>query len=297
MNCFDDVKIDIEVKNNQFDLEGGFIMQRLNFLGVGSGLSDSHNNCWFIREGMHHNENDVNGLFFIDMSMLNVGKAMEIIKNNLDKKVSLLVTHTHPDHVSGIGMLLQKCYYQYGITVRIVVPDKLKHPLMTMLTIQGIPRTLESGRDMYEVYGADTNSCKFQSSSFLKLGIEAFATPHAPELSYNYGYIIFLGLKEGYILYSGDTNTLSRLEEYLLENKSNTQVYVDMSFSYGKDKKKEDRVHSLFDDSIDEIYEIARYDYTTNLYLMHIDDMEAARAGIRKCRKDGYKNIYLAKTK
>ena len=49
---------------------------------------------------------------------------------------------------------------------------------MSILTSsQGIPRTLESGRDMYEVYEADTNSCKFQSSSFLKLGIEAFATP------------------------------------------------------------------------------------------------------------------------
>lgn len=269
-------------------------MQILNFLGVGSGLSDSHNNCWFIREGLINK--DANGLFFIDMSMLNVNKAMEIIVNNLDKKISLLVTHTHPDHVSGIGMLLQKCYYMYGITVRIIVPDMLKHPLMTMLTIQGITRKQENGREMYEVLEADTNKWMGKSSLYQTIGIEAFVTPHAPELSYNYGYFILMPEKQ-YILYSGDTNTISRMKEYLNHNMGvKKQVYVDMSFSYGKNKKKEDRVHLLFDDSINEIYEIADTSDVSNLYFMHIDDMGAAMEGIRRCRKEGYENIHIAKT-
>lgn len=44
---------------------------RLNFLGCGSGFTDSHNNAFFTTE-----ENDI---VFIDLSMLNIRKALKLI--------------------------------------------------------------------------------------------------------------------------------------------------------------------------------------------------------------------------
>ena len=72
----------------------------LKFLGNGSGFTPYHNNCYFVE----HDD-----LTFIDLSMLNIEKALDI--QSKYKNVSVLVTHMHDDHVSGIGLFAQYLFY------------------------------------------------------------------------------------------------------------------------------------------------------------------------------------------
>ena len=89
---------------------------RLNFLGCGSGFTDSHNNAFFTTE-----ENDI---VFIDLSMLNIRKALKLI--NGKKDVYLLITHMHDDHVSGLTLFIQYLYYTLGNRIlNIVIPEVL----------------------------------------------------------------------------------------------------------------------------------------------------------------------------
>lgn len=283
-------------------------MQKLHFLGTGSGFSDSHNNCWFIKGDT---------LYFIDMSMLNVNKAVEVIKKNRDKKVVVLITHMHADHVSGLAMLLHKCYYNYEIEVKIRVTENLKNTIIKFLTEQNVLGAYDNKWRWQELSAYDViddkiidvsqESFEFESPSWNSMGIEAFETPHAPGLYPNYGYAIRLDGCN--ILYTGDTNDFGPLFRYLEKSDSfkhidkckneRVQVYVDMSFVYENKMYSKDRIHLFFGESAQYIRRIIQqYPEVESLYFMHIDDIAAAKEGARWLREEGFvknKYIYLAK--
>ena len=155
----------------------------LKFLGNGSGFTEYHNNCYFIED---------DNLIFIDLSMLNIQKALKVQKNY--DNVSILVTHMHDDHVSGIGLFAQYLFYVF--------------------TIKGV------NLDIVDIIVIEDGDFCIE---------KVIPTSHTPELKgKSFGYK--LNIKGKKLVYSGDTNCLSDFEPYLNDCFA---FYVDTSFSYG----------------------------------------------------------------
>lgn len=73
---------------------------KLKFLGNGSGFSNSHTGAYFEKD---------EDIIFIDYSMLNILKMVELAKNY--GNVYVYMTHLHSDHSSGLGLFAQYMYY------------------------------------------------------------------------------------------------------------------------------------------------------------------------------------------
>lgn len=221
----------------------------LKFLGNGSGFTNSHNNCYFI---------DDDKLFFIDLSMLNIQKALKVQKEY--GHVSILITHMHDDHVSGIGLFAQYLFYVYHKKLKVLIPEGLYFDVNTEFTIKGISSNIV---DIIVINDGDFCIEK------------VIHTSHAPELNGKcFGYL--LKIQGRMILYSGDTNKLSDFFPYINDIDA---FYIDVSYSYGG-------VHLKWDDVKYELYKISE---KCIVYLMHMDNLEAFNA-----LNLGAKNIKLA---
>ena len=210
----------------------------LKFLGNGSGFTNYHNNCYFV---------DDEKLTFIDLSMLNIEKALKIQKDYKD--VAILITHMHDDHVSGICLFSQYLFYVYHKKLKILIPKEWYSDIKVEFRIKGI--------DLGIVDIIMINDGDFCIEKIIP-------TSHTPELDGKcFGYVLKIGSKR--IVYSGDTNDLSAFVPYL---KNANYFYVDVSYSYGG-------VHLKWDDIKDELYEISE---GCMVYLMHMDDIESFKS-------------------
>ena len=221
---------------------------RLNFLGCGSGFTDSHNNAFFTTE-----ENDI---VFIDLSMLNIRKALKLI--NGKKDVYLLITHMHDDHVSGLTLFIQYLYYTLRNRIlNIVIPEVLYIDVVDELRIKGISPYLYK----ILVYNPVLNQFvhPWDSVSWLN---KIIPTEHVPELAGRcFGYD--LNVLDTHIIYTGDTCRLSDFTPYLEEEGS--EFYVDCSYDYGA-------VHLKWSDVECDLKELAM---KHKVYLMHLDNQRA----------------------
>ena len=164
----------------------------LTFLGRGSAFSDQHNSAFFESEG---------DLVVIDCSMSSFQKL-----NNWDLSIYdhiyVLVTHTHGDHVSGIGMLVDLMNFTVNTPVTIVAPSEaVEKDLKYLLSnIEGC------GDSWYELI-----TCDKLSKTWFK---NAIATSHTEELDGKcFGYC--LNIDGNNVVYTGDSNTLEPFEQYL----------------------------------------------------------------------------------
>ena len=206
----------------------------MNFLGNGSGFSSSHNNAYYV----FHDE-----LVLIDLSMLNIQKALDLQKKY--KKINIIITHMHDDHVSGIGLYAQYLYYVYKKKLSIYVPEKLVEDLNLEFKLKGISRNIVN---IHKLIVGDLGVCHI------------VCTKHAPELDGKcFGYVFHINNK--YIVYTGDTCCLQDFEEYF---DIADEIFVDCSYKYGA-------VHLLWEDVKEELFSIANKN--KKVYLMHIDDM------------------------
>lgn len=204
----------------------------LKFLGNGSGFTDKHTNAFYEYDGK---------LILIDLSMLNIQKALKVQENYSD--VNVIVTHMHDDHVSGIGLFAQYLFYCYHKKLKIFVPNNLFDDMQTEMRIKGI------NMDIIELSKVDKGV----------LGIEnVIETNHAPELKGKcFGYIFKLNDK--LIVYTGDTCKLEDFESYL---KDCNEFYVDCSYNYGG-------VHLKWTNVKEKLIEFSKIMF---VYLMHIDN-------------------------
>lgn len=204
----------------------------VKFLGNGSGFTDKHNNAFYEYVGK---------LVFIDLSMLNIQKALKVQENYSD--VNIIVTHMHDDHVSGVGLFAQYLYYCYHKKLKIYVPDNLFDDMKTEMKIKGINMDII---ELNKVYNG-------------VLGIEnVIKTSHTPELDGKcFGYIIQLNGK--LIVYTGDTCKLEDFENYLIDC---DELYVDCSYKYGG-------VHLKWSNVKEKLIELSKRMF---VYLMHIDN-------------------------
>ena len=86
----------------------------LTFLGRGSAFADEHNSAFFIDNG---------NLILIDCPMSSFEKLNDMNLTLFDH-IYLLVTHTHGDHISGIGMLVDLLQFSVKTPITIVAPSK-----------------------------------------------------------------------------------------------------------------------------------------------------------------------------
>lgn len=224
-------------------------MQSINFLGNGSGFSESHNNAYFVNN---------QELVLIDLSMTNLFAAKKLMEKY--KHISLLLTHMHDDHVSGIMLFSQYCFYVKNIKLSIIVPRAIKKDFLKEMEIKGV------SPDIINLYEAET-----VNSSWL---LKVIPTTHAEELHGKcFGYL--LQVNNNKCLYSGDTNNLDTFKEYIPDAK---EIYLDMSISYG-------RVHLLWEKEKERILKISK---EKEVYLMHIDDMKKMQQALNAINPENH---------
>ena len=214
-------------------------MRMLKFLGRGSAFADEHNSAFFIAG---------NDLVLLDCSMTSFIKLKKKDLSSIDH-IYILVTHTHGDHISGIGMLVDLMYFTAAIPVTVVAPsEEVKEDLRFLL------ERLEGCSDSwYEL----TVASELDKAWF----VDSVATTHTEELSGRcFGYCLDLDGRR--VVYTGDTNTLSPFEKYLTEG----------SYLYMETSAHNSAVHLYCEEVADKVKEyISR---GVNVYLMHLDDEE-----------------------
>lgn len=248
---------------------------KVNFFGTGSGFTSSHTNAYFFKD---------KNIVLIDLSMQHVEKAVNLVKKTKPEDVYLILTHMHPDHVSGIVMFAQHLFYTMGMNLKIIVPNELYKDIIKILEIEGAERSMcyvipihrdketairmpLSVREKYKIF----------ISSWL---LDIIDTDHAPELygkCFGYRFCI----DDSYIIYTGDTCSLENFMPYIKwKNCSHTEFYVDCSLHYGK-------VHLKWENIKDQLKNMA--DSGIKVYLMHMDDEE-------EMKKQDLGNICMAQT-
>ena len=209
----------------------------LRFFGRGSAFSDQQNSSYF-----EYN----NDLILIDcpMDTFDILKKWDLTNY---KHIYILVTHTHGDHISGIGMLVDYLYFLVNIPVTIVAPcEGVRKDLKYLLF------RLEGCNDFwYELI-----SCEDLDKPWFNCSI---ATKHSPELEGKcFGYN--LKIQGNNVVYTGDTNTLKPYMKYLSEG---TYFYCEAS-------AHRSNVHLYYEELIPKLKEIIAMG--VKVYLMHMDD-------------------------
>lgn len=219
---------------------------KLNFLGRGSGFSDiteGHTSSFF-------ETSDNNDLVVIDLPMSSFYrlKNFDLSKYN---NIYVLITHTHGDHISGLGLFAQLTFFVFKKKIKIIAPsDVVKADLSTVLRIEGNDPNwyfLDTAENFKHTY------CKIWFKTEIK-------TTHSPQLEDKcFGYI--LNIDGTNVIYTGDTSTLKPFKEYLVPD---SELYVDTSVHYGQIHMK---LEDLFEENLDNI----------DVYLMHLDATEDAQ--------------------
>jgi len=209
----------------------------LSFLGRGSAFADEHNSAMFIDNG---------NLILIDCPMSSFEKLNDMNLTLFDH-IYLLVTHTHGDHVSGIGMLVDLLQFSVRTPITIIAPSKeVEGDLFYLLS-----RLEGCNESWYEL----TNTEDFEADWL----VCSILTSHTEELAGKcFGYC--LNIEGQRVVYTGDTNTFLPYEKYVSDG---SYLYIEMS-AY------KSPVHLYCMDMHDKIKELVSRG--VHVYLMHMDD-------------------------
>lgn len=211
----------------------------LRFLGRGSAFSNENNCAFFVEEKT---------LVLLDCPMSAFAKLKEKNLAAYDRIV-VLVTHTHGDHSSGIGMLVDYCYFVAKTPITVVVPCEA-----VCSDIRFLLRNLEGCNDAwYELLLAED----IHETWFRK----AVPTTHSEELAGKcFGYV--LSVKGQNVVYTGDSNTIDPFLPYL---QAGTYLYTEISAGLSP-------VHIHVDAAKQKITELTNAG--VKVFLMHMDDEE-----------------------
>ena len=216
----------------------------LKFLGNETGFGKNHTSAYFVTE-----ENDI---VIIDcpVSAFHKLKEMGVSRYNT---IYVLITHTHGDHVGGLGLFVQYAYFVLQKEVVIVAPSKtVKEDIETLLMIEGNECL------WYHLTTADKIA---KEKNWL---VTSILTEHSPQLSGKcFGYQLLVEDKN--VVYTGDTSTLTHYYPYLSKR---TELYLDVSVHYGQ-------IHIVLNEEL--IHEfIPLIQKNIKIYLMHLDSIKEA---------------------
>jgi len=225
----------------------------LRFLGRGSGFTDEHTSAYFVTVKRD--------LFLLDCPTSTFVKVADLYTY---RNFFVIITHTHGDHVGGLGLWTQYCFFVLKKKLTILVPsEEVRKDIDTLLvTIEGCKT------DWYNIFVINPEYCYSDN-----LYIEPILTKHSPQLDgKSFGYQIehyLINEKNVFydqhiFIYTGDTSTLDPFERFFC---TCSELYVDVSVFHGE-------MHLKLEDVLPRLIELAKSGI--KVYLMHLDDAQAA---------------------
>lgn len=192
----------------------------IKFLGRGSAFADEHN-CAFVIE---------NSDFILLDCPMSAFQKIKNMKTELDKskEIYILVTHTHGDHISGIGTLIHFAYYVLHMPVHIIVPSKTMCDQIIFL----LSEIENCNKNAYDVICTSIKTkCSKDKSTAYDITKEkkwfgcAIKTEHVNLKSGCFGYKLKIDNRP--IIYTGDTCTLTPFESYL---ENGCTLYTEIAY-------------------------------------------------------------------
>ena len=174
----------------------------IRFIGIGSAFNTKLGNTSAYQKKKQ-------SLFLIDCGSLvfHQLKEQEIIQDL--KKIYVVITHTHPDHVASLAELIFYSYYILKIKIEVVFPDEKQ--IRRLLNLVG------ATAEMYYLHAERTLQIKDEALGVIEVtSVEAHHTESMPAFS------LYIKNEEGRIFYSGDCTDLregvvTELEQGMLE--------------------------------------------------------------------------------
>lgn len=181
-------------------------MKDLNFVGIGGAVNIGlGGNCCFYK--------DDDKLLVIDMCEGVTEKLKKINTFDNIKDIYIIITHTHFDHVAGLGVFIWYCNFILNIKPKLLYSsNKYLKTIMKLLKLTGVNINL-------------VEFIKDIDFKINKLSIKLQPTSHAPELQC---FGIMFSDKEGKYYYSGDTNDIDYIKK-LNNNPSIKKIYTETS--------------------------------------------------------------------
>ena len=222
-------------------------MKKLKFIGVGGAINlELGGNCCYLK--------DEENLLILDAcedatERLVKEGAFKDIKN-----IYIAITHTHYDHVAGLGILIWYASFVLKIKPKIIYKTlRYKHTLNKLLKVTGVNKKLY---DLIKDSEFDMDGLK----------VEFQKTDHAPELQC-FGFMF--SDKDGKYYYTGDSNDVNYVRELAKDDTVKT-IYCEVATETFD-------VHIKYDD----IKELDK----DKMILMHFNTMDL----YKQVKKDGFK--------
>lgn len=133
----------------------------LEFFGRGSGFTCEHTSAYFTTKDKE--------IIIIDCPVSTFQKLRDVNLDNYDD-CYVLITHTHGDHIGGLGLFVQYAFFTLKRSVTIVAPSNaVANDILTLLTIEGNDTSLLENKcfgynliidNTNVVYTGDTSTLK-----------------------------------------------------------------------------------------------------------------------------------------